>query len=89
MNRDKFILYLTQQIGFTREAIRDQSTCPNLRVRIGLEAKLELLTDLLENVRTGGFSHNDGLSCNVSSSPTGDNCNCVGLSHKYSCPHCL
>ena len=87
MNRDKFILYLTQQIGFTREAIRDQSTCPNLRVRIGLEAKLELLTDLLENVRIGGFSDGDGLACTVSGSPTANDCHCVGLSHRDDCPH--
>lgn len=87
MDRDKFIFYLTQQIGFTREAIRNLSVCPNLRTRIGLEAKLELLVDLLENVRTGGFSHGDGLACIISGSPTGDDCNCVGLSHEDSCPH--
>jgi len=68
MSRDKFILYLTQQIDFTRDAIRDQSVCPNLRVRIGLESKIAVLKQLEIAVRCGQFDDH-GLSCNVSSMP--------------------
>lgn len=71
MNKNKFLTRLEDDMIFIRFELDKLEVKPDLRRRIKMESKLELLEDLRDSVRLGFFDDNNGLACIVKGSPTG------------------